>query len=387
MIETIKIEELLKSNYDDVLSIYLNIDPSSSDGGRAPSLIWLKTAFKDLNEKIEPSKKDYLEAIEDEAKSLIEGTLFKNKSIILFMNKEIKELLPSQAAVENEISFGKPNLGQFIWIIEEYRPFGVLLVDSSKVEIYKVYLNKIEKIKSFNLDLDTSDWRKQRLMPPSSPREGPTRGSVGGGDRVEAYEDRIEANQLRFMKNTISYFNSIVKEHSIREFVLSGSEDIYEKYFKLLSKEQMSMIVGNTPIPIDTNPRNIMVQSLSVFWNYERAREKTLVENLLERASAGILACVGIDSTLKSIQAGRVDKVVISRAYNQTIRKCFKCNHHEMITEKPCSNCNSTDFIEGSSKSFLPPLIISFGAKMEVVGDDASKKLMAYGGVGAFWRY
>ncbi|MBT9164910.1 MAG: hypothetical protein DDT22_00995 [candidate division WS2 bacterium] len=387
MIDTIKLEELLNSEFNDVLSIYLNIDPSSSDGGRAPSLIWLKSAFKELKEKIEPSKKNYLETIEDEAKFLIEGALFKDKSIILFLGKDIKELMPTQVAVENEISFGKPNLGQLIWIIEEYRPFGVLMVDSNMVEIYKIYLNKIEKIQSFNLDLDTSDWRKQRLMPPSSPRDGPARGSVGGGDRVEAFEDRIEANQLRFMKKAISYFNSIAKEHSIKEFVLSGSEDIYEKYFKLLSKEQMNMIVGNIPIPIDTNPKNIRDQSLSLFWNYERAREKTLVENLLERSSVGILACVGLDSTLKSLQASRVDRVVISRAHNQNIRKCLKCNYHEMINEKPCSICNSPDFIEGSSKSFLPPLVLSFGAKMEVVGNGAGKKLMAYGGVGAFWRY
>lgn len=387
MIDAIKIEELLKSEYNDVLSIYLNIDPSSSDGGRVPSLIWLKTAFKDLKEKIEPFKKDYLETIEYEAKSLIEGTLFKHKSIILFLSKEITELLPSQVNVENEIYFGKPNLGQLIWIIEEYRPFGVLMVDSNMVEIYKVYLNKIEKIKSFNLDLDTSDWRKQTIMPPSSPREGSIRGSVGGGDRVEAYEDRIEANQLRFFKNTISHFNSIAKEHSIREFVLSGSEVIYEKYFKLFSKEQMGMFVGNMPIPVDTNPKDIMVQALSVFWSYERAREKTLVENLLERSSSGILACVGFDSTLKSIQTGRVDKVIISRVFNQNLKKCHKCNYHEIAGEKPCSNCNSTDFTEGSSKSFLPPLVLSFGAKLEVVGSDAGKKLMAYGGVGAFWRY
>lgn len=387
MIDSIKLEELLKSESNDVLSIYLNIDPSSSDGGRAPSLIWLKSAFKELKEKIEHSKKEYLETIEDEAKFLIEGTLFKDKSIILFLGKDIKELMPTQVTVENEISFGKPNLGQLIWIIEEYRPFGVLMVDSNMVEIYKIFLNKIEKIKSFDLNLDTSDWRKQRLMPPSSPRDGPSRGSVGGGDRVEAFEDRIEANQLRFMKNAISYFNSIAKEHSIKEFVLSGSEDIYEKYFKLLSKEQMNMIVGNIPIPIDTNPKNIMDQSLSLFWNYERAREKTLVENLLERSSAGILACVGLDSTLKSLQARRVDRVVVSRAHNQNIRKCLKCNYHEMISEKPCSICNSPDFIEGSSKSLLPPLVLSFGAKMEVVGNGAGKKLMAYGGVGAFWRY
>ncbi len=387
MIETSKLEELLNSSEDKVLTIYLNTDSSVSDGGRTASQIWLKGALKDLKKKISRDDLPYFEKVEEKAQLIVEGTLFKEKSAIIFVGEVLKEVITLQVGVEKEVSFGKPSIGQIIWLLEEYRPYGVIFVDATKVEFLRIQLNRVEMIKSFDLGLETTDWRKQRLMPPSSPRDGITRGAMGGGDRVEAFVDRVEANTQRFYKETTSFFSQLKKNYNINEIVLGGSEIIQDRYLKLLSKNKEVMVVGRVAIPLYAPPKEVLDTSLAVFWEYEREREKKIVELLLERSATGNLAGVGLDSSLKTLKDGKADTVIISRQIKVSLRECKLCFNLEKDKSGPCSFCGSEVFARGSIKTFLPLLIRKHKIKLEILGGEASEVLMTYGGIGAFWRY
>lgn len=387
MLEASKLQELLNSSEKNILTIYLNSDSSKSDGGRTASLIWLKGALKDLKDKISKEDLIHFEKLEKKAKKLLEGTLFKEKAVIVFIGDAITEILSIQVGVENEVSYGVPNLGQIIWLLEEYRPYGVLLLDSHKVMFYKVQLNRVERIKSHDLNLDTADWKKQRLMPPSSPKDGISKGAIGGGDRVEAFNDRVKANIQRFMKETTSFFDSLKHDYNISELIIGGSEDIQDKYIKLLNKDQSEMLVGKASISINAPNKEILELSLKEFWKYERSREKRLADLLIEKSTQGNNASIGLDTTLQAINNGRADSIVISRQLKATIKECKNCQSLQSDKNDECIVCRNKSFNINSIKSLIPLRAIKNGIKLEILGGEAAELLMRYGGIGVFWRY
>ena len=72
-------------------------------------------------------------------------------SLLVFAGPKAWDEFPSRIPVRDEVSWGPPNTAQLLWLIEEYRPYGVLVAGSEHVRFLSVRLNEFEVFKEFHV--------------------------------------------------------------------------------------------------------------------------------------------------------------------------------------------------------------------------------------------
>jgi len=378
------LEKLLALKANPVLSVYLNTDPAQDIKGSYR--IWLKDALKALEGEVEGPDQKHFREITDRVIAHMREFRAQGKSWVAFVGNGFSEEYDLRVPVENEVQWGRPELTQLQWLLEEYRPYGVVLADSEKLRFFVVALNEIHEVDERALQLDTSEWRRKELSPPSQPRGTPVRGSVRGGNERDAFAERVKVQTERFWKEAPSVLRRLRELHQAEEIVLGGPKAVRERFVQTLGSEA-HRIIGQMSLPLEAAPAQVLSESLPLIQAHERDREKHLVEELLRRASTSDRAGVGLLATLRTLQEGRVEQVIVNRRLDATLSECVACGYVFGEEEKSCSHCSSTQAKRASLRALLPILVRRHGARLEIVRGAAAESLAPHGGIGAFWRY
>jgi len=120
-------------------------------------------------------------------------------SLLVFAGSKTWDEFSSRIPVRDEASWGVPNTAQLLWLIEEYRPYGVLVAGVDHVRFLAVRLNEFEAFKEFRAEIDTGQWRKQKV------------GSKGRGDAVQKGGRHIEAYDHRYMGQVRRFWKTLHK--------------------------------------------------------------------------------------------------------------------------------------------------------------------------------
>lgn len=375
------LERLLNIEENPVLSVYLHTDPAQDPKGSYR--IWLKDALRELEGKVEDQKR--FRVVAERLKARVQEARPQGKSWVGFVGEELFESYDLRVPVENEVHWGRPQLTQLEWLLEEYRPYGVILADSENLCFFVVAMNEIREVDDRVLELDTEDWRRKHLMPPSRARGSPVRGSIGGGDQRDAYAERVKVQTERFWKGASEVLRRLKEEHQAEELVLGGPKAVRERFLQALGAEARR-VIGQISLSLEASPSDVLEESLKVIQAHEEEREERLVEELLRRASTSERAGVGLTSTLKALQEGRVELVVIARRLEAGLKECAACGYVFESGER-CPNCSSANLRGASLRGLLPVLARRHGAELEIVRGQAAEELAPHGGIGALWRY
>lgn len=378
------LEKLLMISEDHLLSVYLNTDPSQDPKGSYR--IWLKDALKTLEGRVEGSEQKRFREAADHVHAHMKEFRAQGKSWVAFVGNGLVAQYDLRVPVENEVQWGRPELTQLEWLLEEYRPYGVVLVDSEQLRFFVVAMNEIREMDDRLLELDTSDWRRKEISPPSQPRGTPVRGSVRGGNERDAFAERVRVQTEKFWREASGVLRRLNELHRAEKLVLGGPKAIRERFMQTLGAES-SRVIGQISLPLDASPSAVLAESVSVIHTHERAREMEVVEELLRRASISDRAGVGLLPTLKALQESRVERVIVNRRLEATLRECGACGYVFDRAEERCPHCSSTQVKDSSLRALLPVLVRRHGARLEIIRRPAAEKLAPHGGIGAFWRY
>jgi len=375
------LERLLSIEENPVLSVYLHTDPAQDPKGSYR--IWLKDALKELEGRVDDQKRFHVVAGRLRAK--VQESRPQGKSWVGFVGEELFESYDLRVPVENEVYWGRPQLTQLEWLLEEYRPYGVVLADSENLCFFVVAMNEILAVDDRVLELEIEDWRRKHLMPPSRARGSPVRGSIGGGDLRDAYAERMKVQTERFWRGAAEVLRRIKQEYQAEELVLGGPKAVRERFLQALGAEA-KRVIGQISLSLEASPNEVLEESLKVIQAHEQEREERLVEELMRRASTSERAGVGLASTLKALQEGRVELVMIARSLEVELKECTACGYVFEDGQR-CPNCSSADMRDASLRGLLPLLVRRHGAQLEIVRGKAAEELMPHGGIGALWRY
>lgn len=378
------LEKLLQAHSNPILSVYVNTDPARDP--KASYRIWLKDALKDLETDIESAGLRPFRESAEHVTNYIREHRPQGKSWVGFVNEELFETFNLRVPVENEVQWGRPEVTQLEWLLEEFRPYGVVLVDSERVRLFLVAMNEIRELDEQVLGIDTSSWRKKDMMPPSQAQGTPVRGAVGGGSHRDAYSERRKVQVERFWREASKGLRQLKELHGVRQAVLGGPKTARDGFLQILGADA-EMVIGQISTRTGAPGAEVLEESLPVIQSYERDREAPIVQELLRRASTSAQANVGLPATLKALQEGRVETVVVNRRLDKTVKECSDCGYVLEKDRAECPHCGSTQLQEVSLRAMLPVLLRRHGATMEIVREQAADELEPHGGIGALWRY
>lgn len=378
------LEKLFKMQANPVLSVYLHTDPAQDPKGSYR--IWLKGALKALEGGIKGLELKGFREAADLVNAYVRESRPQGKSWVAFAGNGVFERYDLRVPVENEVHWGRPQLTQLEWLLEEYRPYGVILVDSERLRFFVVAMNEIQEFAERTLKLDTSEWRHKDLAPPAQPRGSAVRGSVRGGSERDAFTKRVEVQIERFWKEAPAVLRRLKETHQVEELVMGGPKAIRERFMQSLGAESQR-VISQISLPVEAAPNKVLEESLKLIQSYERSKEEQIVQELLQRASTSERAGVGLAATLKALQEGRVEQVVVYRRLEAAINECASCGYVYEPEGERCPRCSSVERKHSSLRVVLPILARRGGAKLEIVRRPAAEALAPHGGIGAFWRY
>jgi peptide subunit release factor 1 (eRF1) len=252
-------------------------------------------------------------------------------------------------------------------ILNEHRRICVLLFDKKEAMWYDLFLGKISLTHRIESDV------------PSKVREG----------GWEGYESkRIERHIATHLHD---YFKEIAKKTfelfkaKDFEWLFLGCNDEYGQEFEPLLHPYLQKSLKTRLKSKPGDPSNKILKEASILEKtLKDQEEKQILDHYISMLKKGGLAISGLTETLRSLNRGEVQTLLIIRHLSKSGKSCPKCGFL-FVDEIKCPSCLRKtepvlDVIDEAVEAAL-------GKKAQVIHLDPPSKLSRYGDIGALLRY
>jgi hypothetical protein len=361
-----------------VLSAYIDTNPATRrNQGHPPGyLAWFRTSARRLEGRVAAAdRKTFRETVRSLEREL-ENRPARARAVVAFVGPKAWHVLRLQVPVEDELNWGPPALKQLLWLLDEHRPAGIVVLSRTEARFLRSWLGEIVEEDRQPIVLGKSAWRKKYLV-------GTSHGGVGKrrGVQRDRFASRVEAQYVRFAVSLASRLQRWAERHSLRPVLLVGPSAMIDP------------VVAALPVPfrphVATLPENLShlsqatlharVQPALTRWR--RDDEATRVEAFL-RAGGSRRIAVGLEQTLAQLQTGSVREVIIARGIKGTVRQCERCGWADTAVHAICTRCGGRRRA-AAVRVLLPELARRKAASIEVVAGPAARRLQQTDGVAA----
>lgn len=362
-----------------VLTAYLDTNPANPrNQGEPPGyLAWLKAAARDLEASVAAGERaefrEQVRRLQRHLQSHPPGA----RGLVAFAGRETWEILPLQVKVEDELHWGPPVLKQLLWLLDEYRPAGMVVVSEAGARLFRVWLGEIAEDEREALTVEPSAWRKKHLV-------GPAHAGVArrrGVDR-DRFERRLEAQQERFAADLARRVQRWGERHGLRPVLLVGPSAMIDAVFEALPEAFRPRVARQRENLAQLAPAALRARLKAVLTRWERDDEIRRVEAILNAAGSPRVAA-GLDETLARLQEGRVRELVIARGLDGRVQQCERCGQVDRSADPRCPLCGGRRQ-PSSVRVVVPELVRRHRVTVDVVAGQAASRLRRAGGVAAW---
>jgi hypothetical protein len=299
--------------------------------------------------------------------------------VAVFVADDLNQTFDLPVPVPNQLAVGRPRVAPLLWLLDEYRRYGIVQVNHREARLLTAYLGRPEMTGGLALFLDTSGWRRKDLMP--SGASGVTEGSLR-----DAFEQRVEEHTRGFWREVAGQVEAWVHEADIERLVLGGDESAAAGFMDLLPPSLAERVVGTVGLPFFESEAQTLARVRPVAEAVERERERTLMDDLVTTAMKGGRAALGLADTLGALQQGQVMTLVAGFPVTGQAWQCPGCGLALAQDAGSCPVCGGRPEPR-SLEGLLPLLAHRTDAGIELVGGEAATRLAEYEGVGAVLRF
>ena len=381
MISPEAVQQLAASPERRCLTLYFDTGPNQP---RSAFKARFHNLLKGLNSTVPPADRPALEKSVARIAGHLDSLRSTSRSVLLFATEKNLQEFTSRVPVRDEIWWGAPGVSQLLWLLDEYRPYGVLIPDQQKVRFLAVRLNEFEEYKEFDTDIDTSEWRKRQVgtSGPGSPSN-----MQRGGHDVDKFSNHLMEKVRAFWTGLHKPIGELIDRYHIRRIVVAGNRSLVPEFVKSLPSRIRDCIIVQTSIETVTSPGEAVKRIFPEIEAWERKRESTLVAELLDAAGVSLKASVGVESVLKYVQAGRAARLVVARNFDRDVSRCAKCSAVSANHVSTCSQCGAGEIEKSRLAHNLPRLVAQQRLPVEVVKGPAAEELTRNGGIGVYLRF
>lgn len=313
MIAVRDVKQLVERVDGPLLSVYLRTDPSLQENqSQTPAWrIWLKNSLRRIETILGQDNMAAWRLASQRITEYIEDNIIRARGLVIFAGEDMLEAIQLPVRPDdNEIAFGEPLVAPLLWLIDEYEPYLIALVDSEEAHFLTTYLGHIDREDAMASDRFSFDFREKTLMPrPAAPRESASQ--VTHGSNRDSFDDMIDEYIARFHRDVAGRITSLLKENPASRIVLGGSEKAAHAVYDLLDSQTAGALVDVLPIPLQQTDDSVMARVLPSALKYERKKEMELVDSVVGLAKSGGRGALGREQVEEAMEQQRVELLII----------------------------------------------------------------------------
>jgi hypothetical protein len=362
-----------------ILSAYLNT--RSENASRHPlaktCLAWLRKKAASTSRTLLPRD---AERFREELRR-IEGFLHdrhpEERALAIFAGPKAWAVFPLQVAVENELVWGQPAIGQLFRLLHERKSCCIVAVDHRAARFFACSLGELTELARKQFEVDPSQWKKKSLGHLTSGRIQKMRGPY-----PDRFEHRIEVQYARLCREVAKQAAALSKQHGLAHIFLAGPDRLIrpmQTQFPPAFGESVCLVpedLGNF------SPKELLQRLEPIIDEYEQKRQMAIVTRLLITDNGAV---ADLDETLAQLQNGRVRSVVVSRDFDLDLRQCRKCGLASRAADPVCAVC-AGELRKVALRELLPALLAAHNTEVEFVNGKAARTLERAGGMGGWLR-
>lgn len=364
-----------------VLTAYLDINPANPRNQRTPRgyVTWLAATGRSMGRRLPRADRERFRRQLERVDRYLRMERPHGRGLVVFSGPKVWQTIPLRTKVAEELHWGKPSLQHMLWLLDEHRPRGVVVISGSGARFFEFFLGALTEDEPAAFSPDTSKWRLRYLVGPSHP--GVTKRSGVQRDRAR---DHMAAQRKSFARELARRIGDWAKEKAISPIILAGASELASATFDALPaavRKQAAIVRKALPTMTLEQVKAKLGPEL-VRW--EREYEEAVVEQLAD-AQGSHKAVLGLDDTLTALQEGRVRELVVARGLTGTVRQCTGCGRVDTSQDRTCDRCGG-EREPRTLRTLLPELASLYAVPVEVVADGAARRLRQAGGIGAWLR-
>jgi peptide subunit release factor 1 (eRF1) len=354
-----------------VVSLYLNLAPDQH--GRDNYDAFVRKAFAEHLKAFKESSAERASLERDQERIstyLSEEVNRAANGLALFASSgagEFFEAMQLDVPLEEHWFFlgSVPHLYPLAKIIDQYPRYASVLLDTNRARIFVFGLGAVE--------------RREQVTNPKTRRN-----SMGGWSQAR-YQRRAENVHLHHVKEVVETLDTIVQQDRIEHIILAGDDVVIPLLRAQLPKHLESRVVDVLALERDLGEDDIVDATLGVLRQKDAETDAERVQELIGAWQGSGLGVVGPAGTLKALQMGQVDELLISGT-----------PQHLRATRLPDDAAPGQVKVETSAVSDASEAQLKLadelvtraqqtGARVRVIEDP--ELLEEFGGVGALLRF
>ena len=282
-----------------VLSLYLDMQPD--DQGKRRHESFLKKAFNERQKTFpsgSPGRLSFDEDVERINKFLAEDAERSANGFAIFAchGASLFETIQMNVPLDDHWLFvgSVPHLYPLARVNDQYPRYAALLVDTNSARLFV-----------FSLGAAEAQQAVQNVK---------TRKTSMGGWSQARYQRHIENFHVQHMKEVVDVLDRVVRDESINHIVVSCDDVAKPLLTEQLPKHLTEKIVDIVRMDIKSADHEVLNQTLEALRAKDAETDQECVEAMVGAWRGGGLAVVGPEDTLKALEMGQVEELVIAAA-------------------------------------------------------------------------
>jgi hypothetical protein len=332
-----------QQHHEDILSLYLVVDPADerNQGPNPKWQIFLKNALTEIEAGLDPAltkkwKTVRLTNSSEETKwarirlrleTYLTGYIPSGKTLVLFIgpNGELEYELPIR--LENRAFYGWPHMTEFLWALDEYEQFLVVLFAQDQARALNLFLGS----SADEVDVHVDQTWHRRLR------------KTGHQANIAQRQDELDRRFARWASERLN--QHFLDSDDVSRVVFGGNLQVAAAVRNYLHPAVAERIISLMPIPIDAPAQEIADAMRDVALMHEREYEVVLVNQLVGRAKAGGRAALGMEAVDRALDMQSVSLLVLPYPIDPSIA--------DELFVKGIYSGSDVEFVDGEAARIL----------------------------------
>lgn len=313
-----------------ILSVYL--DMSVNENQKRTHQIFLnkeKARFPELDSDRSGHHQEPIGAAFERVEEWLDSEYDESKKgVVVFteVDGEWLEAYQLSVPVQNRLEvYERPIVAPLVEVFERYHHHGVVLVDREHLRLMSIFLDQ------------TLNEREVETEPYPAPHD-----IRRGGFSAKDYQDRKAEETRHFFKEFAEEVESFVRRHEPDDLILLGTHENVQKFREFLPDTVRKLISYTDRMDIEASAPEIQERLAPVFAARLEEEEARVVQMLRERVQQAHKAVAGLDDTLRELQEGKLEALVISNELSDQGGRCNSCGFFLARREGSCPYCGGS---------------------------------------------
>lgn len=187
-----------------------------------------------------------------------------------------------------------PHLYPLVKLIDQYPRYASVLLDTNRARIFVFALGAVERREQVTSDR--------------------TRRSQVGGWSQARYQRRVDNMHVQHVKEVVEALDRVVREDGIQHVIVAGDDVVVPLLREELPKHLEEKLVDVLSLDTDAGEDKIIEATLAVLRQKDADTDAERVQELISAWQSGGLGVVGPTATLRALQLGQVEDLLITGA-------------------------------------------------------------------------